>query len=103
VLPLLWRDSLIPRKAPLKKSISAACRPVSCSNSEMRLVNVAMWSAVADFLRGPLGSFASAWSRHLYSHFRRIPSSLASAVTLLQAFIRSSALRRNSGLYFLHP
>src|SRR5215467_7348113 len=93
---LFWRRSSILRKAPLKKSISAACRPTSCSSSATRLRNRSLSRSSA------VSTAAVARARHRYSHFRGILSSLANLETLSQLSSRSRALARNSGLYFNH-
>src|SRR5215472_7086959 len=84
---LFRRRSSILRKAPLKKSISAACRPTSCSSSATRLRSrsLSRSSALAT------AAVPRARSRHKYSHFRGILSSLANLETLSQLFSRSKA------------
>src|SRR5215467_2293336 len=87
VSSLFWRRSSILRKAPLKKSISAVCRPTNCSNSAIRLRSRSLSGSSALDISGVPG----VRSRHKYSHFRGILSSLANLETLSQFFSRSNA------------
>src|ERR1700689_2923093 len=90
------RRSSMRSKAPLKKSSPKLCRATSASNS------FTLRSPFESASVGSAGWLPEASSFHWYSHFRRMPSSRASWVTLAHVFIFSKASRRNSGEYFRH-